>query len=247
MVLKNSVVIAKASSLSLMVLVMLTCVSWILFPLVDSTQDKVLLFAAWYPFDTSVESIYRYTYVLQSILLLTTAAMNAMMDMLTTNFYVVMVGQLEILKQDFKQMSDIVLSNLSDTSCEFPSGTVTADKKLASSQEGKASYPTSYSVSREEVQCHRCLGTTNTPEDTFCSEGNCLEKILNERVAKCTIRHKAILTFINDVKNVFQIGIVAQICASSIIICVTCFEMTLILRLAYSFFVLLKQVNVRNE
>lgn len=38
MVLKNSVVIAKASSRSLMVLVLLTCVCWILFPLVDSTQ-----------------------------------------------------------------------------------------------------------------------------------------------------------------------------------------------------------------
>lgn len=119
--------------------------------------------------------------------------MNAMLDMLITNFYVVMVGQLEILKQDFKQISDVVLSNLSDESCKFPSGTVTADKKLASNQEGQSYDPISYSVSGEKMQRQRCLETTDTPEDTFCYDGDCLEKILNEHVAKCTIRHEAIL------------------------------------------------------
>ena len=118
-----------------------------------------------------------------------------MIDMMTTNFYVVMVGQLEILKQDFKKMADIVVvSNLSDTSYKFPNGTLTTDKKLASNQEGRSSDPLSYSVSEEEMQCHRYLETTNTPEDTCCYEGDCLEKTLNERVAKCTMHYEAIVT-----------------------------------------------------
>lgn len=32
--------------------------------------------------------------------------MNSMIDIMTTNFYVVMVGQMEILKQDFRELTD---------------------------------------------------------------------------------------------------------------------------------------------
>ncbi|XP_043480287.1 uncharacterized protein LOC122509987, partial [Leptopilina heterotoma] len=67
----------RASTLIYVSLTILTVGSWILFPLVDNKEDKVLLFAAWYPYNATVDPAYGYTYASQTILLLTTASMNS--------------------------------------------------------------------------------------------------------------------------------------------------------------------------
>ncbi|XP_051156145.1 uncharacterized protein LOC127278454 [Leptopilina boulardi] len=240
-VLKDYTNVAKASSMTFMVLSMITCASWILFPLVDSSQNKVLLFAAWYPFNVTENPTYGYIYASQILLLLTTASMDSMIDMMTTNFFVMLVAQLEILRRDFKHLTDIVdvqdnnnnnRNNLSDLSCEFPNGTVTSDKKLPSNHES--------GISNLTLIRRSYLQATNSPEDTFSSNQDYLEKTLNERIAKCTLHYEAILDFVNDVRDLFQFGIVIQLCASSIIICVTCFEMTVISPNTMQFYVMIQ-------
>lgn len=157
-------------------------------------QNKQLLFAAWYPFGVTEYPNYIYIYISQTILLLTTASMDSMIDMMTTNFYVMSVAQLEILKRDFKQLTDIVdVHNLSESSCEFPNGTVTPDKKSPSNRKRGISNLTFHSVSGETIRRHSYLQATNSLEDTFSCDQDYLEKTLNERIAKCTLHYQAIL------------------------------------------------------
>lgn len=119
--------------------------------------------------------------------------MDSMIDMMTTNFFVMLVAQLEILRRDFKHLTDIVdvqdnnnnSNNLSDLSCEFPNGTVTSDKKLPSNHES--------GISNLTLIRRSYLQATNSPEDTFSSNQDYLEKTLNERIAKCTLHYEAIL------------------------------------------------------
>ena len=148
----------------------------------------MLLFAAWYPFDTSKNPIYGYTYAFQTLLLLTTASMASMMDMLVTNFYVLMVAQIEILKQDFRLMADAVLvSKQFKASYKFPEGTETDVKKLTSGQ-GRT-----YLVSQTKLQCQQHLSITKPFKYSF-SEAEYLEKTLQERVTHCTKHYEAIYT-----------------------------------------------------
>ena len=53
---------------------------------------------------------YEITYAFQVILLLNTAAMHSMIDVLILNLYLAMVGQLEILKRDYR-----LIAKFSDT------------------------------------------------------------------------------------------------------------------------------------
>lgn len=159
----------------------------------------MLLFAAWYPFNVTENPTYGFIYASQTLLLLTTASMDSMIDMMTTNFFVMAVAQLEILKRDFKHLTDNIVDvkdNLSESSCEFPNGMVTPDKKLPSNHESGISNLTFYLVSPGETirERHSYLQTTNSLEDTtFSCEEYYLEKTLNERIAKCTLHYEAIL------------------------------------------------------
>lgn len=147
----------------------------------------MLLFAAWYPFDTSKNPIYGYTYAFQTLLLLTTASMASMMDMLVTNFYVLMVGQIEILKQDFRLIADtVVVGKLSNA--KFPEGTETNDKKLTSGHEGRT-----HLVSQTKLQCQKHLSATNPSKFSF-TEAEYFEKTLEERVIHCAEHYEAIYT-----------------------------------------------------
>ncbi|XP_033229544.1 odorant receptor Or1-like [Belonocnema kinseyi] len=232
-VLKSSNNTAELNSMVYLALCLFTCMWWIMYPFVDSKQEKVLLFAAWYPFDTSKKSIYGYTYAFQTLLLLTTASMASMMDMLVTNFYVLMVGQIEILKQDFRSIADtVVIGKLSNA--KFSDGTETNNEKLTSGQEGRT-----HLVSQTKLQRLKHLSAINPSKFSF-SEAEYFEKSLQERIIHCAEHYEAIYTFVNDVTQLFQIGIVAQICASSIVICVTCFELTSLSPCTLQFYVMLQ-------
>ncbi|XP_051157725.1 uncharacterized protein LOC127279421 [Leptopilina boulardi] len=120
-VLKESAAIGQASAITFLSLSLSTCLIWIIIPLTVNRQEKAFPYVAWYPYNTTVNPAYAYTYVSQTVLLLMTGAMDSMIDIMTTNFYVVMVGQMEILKQDFQELTDFVAENYSmDATIEFP-------------------------------------------------------------------------------------------------------------------------------
>ncbi|XP_051155877.1 odorant receptor Or2-like [Leptopilina boulardi] len=194
-IMKKSAITGRASSITFLSLSLGTCVLWIVFPLVENREVKTLLYAAWYPYNATVNPAYAFTYISQTILLLTTAAMNSMIDIMTTNFYVVMVGQMEILKQDFRELTDFV---------------------AVSSNKNK------------NLVVDKSLRSSHSLENVFYYNEKVLDNILNDRIIQCLLRYQAIIKFVNDVTNFFEIGIVVQVCVSSFIICATTFEITLI-------------------
>ena len=103
-------------------------------------------------------------------MVLNTAAMNGMMDVLITNFYVVMVGQIEILKEDFKQLAETTfIRNFSQYS--------------AVKEENK-----------ERIFYQRKRTSIILPGKIIYYEGDALQAVLLERIKKCTTHYDAILT-----------------------------------------------------
>ena len=91
------------------------------------------------------------------------------MDLLITNFYVVMVGQIEILKEDFKQLAETTfIRNFSQYSA------VTEEKK--------------------ERVFYQERTSIILPAKIIYYEEDALQAVLLERIKKCTIHYDAILT-----------------------------------------------------
>lgn len=109
--------------------------------------------------------MFAYTYSSQAFLLINTACVNSMMDTMITNFYILMVGQIEILKMDFKQVADIA-----DKSGEL------FLKKVETKQ---------LSNSKKAMSCQNYLQTFNNQES--------LDRLLNKRIIKCTEHYREII------------------------------------------------------
>ncbi|XP_043480284.1 uncharacterized protein LOC122509985 [Leptopilina heterotoma] len=192
---------------------------------IKATKEKTLLYAAWYPYNVTQNPGYAYTYISQTILLVTTATMNGMIDMLTLNFYVVMVGHMEILKQDFRELTNLFAAHSMSPSIEF-------------SKKNREFYE-NYQLFNEQKQfvsdlsILQDINTTilnnlylKSPKDDFLENEESLDKILNDQIIQCLLRYQAIIKFVSDVTNFFQFGIVVQVCVSSFIICATTYEIT---------------------
>ncbi|XP_043480282.1 odorant receptor Or1-like [Leptopilina heterotoma] len=175
--LKKYEFIAKASNVVFLTMCLFTITLWCIIPFVEKSQKNQLLYVAWYPYDTTKNPRYFITYISQAFLLYRTASVNAMIDTMITNFYVIMMGQIEILKQDLKNLADI--------------------------------------VNQKENIVNDCIEES-------------LEELLNRRIIKSTEHYKEILKYIHDVTNFFEVGIVTQVCASTIVICTSTYQMTLV-------------------
>lgn len=115
--------------------------------------------------------------------------MNSMVDTLITNFYVIMVGQIEILKLDLKQLTDIVVASDEHS------------KEIRREQElfNKAQEKTFYAKNGETVKIFDAKRTSdkyfqreNTIETNNYNEEK-FERLLNERVIKCAEHYKEII------------------------------------------------------
>ncbi|XP_033229545.1 odorant receptor 49b-like [Belonocnema kinseyi] len=195
LVLKNCTSIGNAYALLFFILPQLTFFSWILIPLIDNKSGNKLVFASWYPFDTIKSPNYEIMYAFQVILLLNAAIMHPMMNLLILNFYLTMVGQLEILKQDF-----LLLANFSDEEEDF------------------------------ELEF----------QDGISHKQKSIKEFFREGFEKCTKHYEAIRSFINDITEVFQMGILFHMGASCFIICLTCLKLTMSSPKTFQFYVVIQ-------
>lgn len=111
--------------------------------------------------------------------------MNSMIDMLTLNFYVIMVGHMETLKLDFKELTDFFTGNdIKNVDINFENGVV--------NNENLTHIDLSNFVNlKGTISYDIYLKATNSRDDVF-DYINSLEKILNNRIIKCTLRYQAI-------------------------------------------------------
>ncbi|XP_043480353.1 odorant receptor Or1-like [Leptopilina heterotoma] len=147
--------------------------------------------------------------------------------MLTANLYVLMVAQLELLKQDFRELATSVKESGSEQKYSSPQVIKYTEAVLQT----EVNFETLISIDKKKETLEI---------NDFSDNSEKLDKILNDRVIMCTLRYQAIVKFVNDVTELFQIGVVAQVCASSIIICATSYEMTSISPTSLQFYVILQ-------
>lgn len=158
------------------------------------SQEKTLLFPAWYPYNTTVNPAYEYTYVCQTILLLTTATMNSMIDMLTLNFYVIMVGHMETLKLDFRELTDfLTVNNIKNfNNNEYFMENINWNNEKYIHDDLIFDLTNFCQVKETKISSATYLESTSSGKnDSNCIQS--LEIILNNRIIKCTLRYQAIL------------------------------------------------------
>lgn len=109
--------------------------------------------------------------------------MNSMMDMLVTNFYVLMVGQIEILKQDFKLLIETDVDSIQNF--KYSKGVKNNDMKVDVIHDEK------HHFSSGELE-QKFYDTTNK-----IPEKDLFEKTLHDRLIRCTKRYDAIVKYDN--------------------------------------------------
>ena len=115
--------------------------------------------------------------------------MASMMDILVTNFYVLMVGQIEILKQNFKLLVDTELGSKISRTNDFPNETVANNKKVVSVKKEENFDTTYHSVSQITVPRYQkhMQAAKLAPDDK-----KEFEKSLQERLVRCVNHYDAI-------------------------------------------------------
>lgn len=126
------------------------------------------MFEAWYPFNATIKPYYAYTYAFQSGIIFLTASVNTMIDSLVTSFYITMMGQIDMLKIDFREIADIISTNFTQ-------------------EEGKYLQKISTNHYNEKLLLSN---------DSFSSDKCCAIKIYKKRIVNYVNRHRAILTYV---------------------------------------------------
>lgn len=113
-------------------------------------QENVLMFDSWYPYNATKEPYYTYTYILQSGMLFLTSGINSMIDSLVTSFYISMMGQIDILKVDFRELTDVIIR--SESWKEKNLQILFANcEKLSKNSCSKKEYNKDFSIYRETI------------------------------------------------------------------------------------------------
>lgn len=111
--------------------------------------------------------------------------MNSMIDLLTTNFYVIMVGHMEILKHDFRELTNILAAkNCKYVETKFSKSNT--DDECLKSEDGMIMDLTNFHNIRRRI-------SYTYLESIGLRDENSVEKMLNNRIIQCTLRYEAIL------------------------------------------------------
>ncbi|XP_046739556.1 odorant receptor Or1-like [Diprion similis] len=193
-----------------------TVIGWAIVPMVDSARPRRLPLKTWFPFDISNSPIFEVIYAYQTAAVMMNAFMNAMMDTFASSLMALAGAQLDMLRHDLSNLGREDEEDEEDE--ENPAEFKTAVTQRAA---GRIS-----NVVRAEDKLKGKLRTGNVPEEF--PPRSLQDDILHERIVGCIEHHGAIIRFANEVKDVFGIGILVQFAVSSIILCLTCFELTLL-------------------
>lgn len=120
--------------------------------------------------------------------------MNGMIDMLTLNFYVVMVGHMEILKQDFRELTNLFAAHSMTPSIKFSIENTEFYENFQLFNEQKQ-YVSDLSILQD-------INTTifnnlylKAPKSDFMKNEESLDKILNDQIIQCLLRYQAIIKY----------------------------------------------------
>ncbi|XP_015513040.2 odorant receptor 46a-like [Neodiprion pinetum] len=189
-----------------------TVIGWAIVPMVDSGETRRLPLKTWFPFDISNSPIFEVIYAYQTAAVMMNAFMNAMMDTFASSLMALAGAQLDMLRHDLSK-----LGREDEEDGENPVEFKTAVTQRA----GRIS-----KVGRAEDKLKGKLKTGNVPAEF--PPRSLQDDILHERIVGCIEHHGAIIRFANEINDVFGIGILVQFAVSSIILCLTCFELTLL-------------------
>lgn len=106
--------------------------------------------------------------------------MNSQIDMLTANLYVLMVAQLELLKQDFRELATSVKESGSDQKYSSPQVIKYTEAVLQTENNFETLISGDKKIKALEI-------------NDFSGDAEKLDKILNDRVILCTLRYQAIV------------------------------------------------------
>lgn len=108
-----------------------------------------------------------------------------------------MVGQIEILKLDFRELTDFIVVNHSGKTNGFSNNVPLNSSKLNLNQKELLKFH----ELNTKIPYDLYLKSINSVENVFYCNENTLDKILNDRIIYCTSRYEAIAKWVQ--KNVF--------------------------------------------
>ncbi|XP_015591755.1 odorant receptor coreceptor isoform X2 [Cephus cinctus] len=231
-IMKAAVLNAERETKMFLTITFGTIICWSILPLLSQKEVKELPLMGWFPFDTTQSPAYGFTYTYQVISVLLNACVNAMMDTMTSGLLILMGAQLDMLKENLQSLTDDA-STMSQAEMKYiqavkmkPRGTMFIDIRQIQ-YDGKTDGSVEKIVKSKheygKLDLNRNFDTDNQFENVMR-----YEDILHIRVVTCAEHFKALVKYIYNVRDVFQIGIMAQFLASSIIICLTCFKLSLV-------------------
>lgn len=104
---------ARSDSLILLIMGVITCALWAIFPFIEKTTDYIRLpLSGWYPFDTTVYPYFQIVYCYQIVGATINALTNISMDTTATGIFIHICAQIDMLGDSLENMKKTSIESL---------------------------------------------------------------------------------------------------------------------------------------
>ncbi|XP_020710845.2 odorant receptor Or1-like isoform X2 [Athalia rosae] len=205
-----------------------TVMAWAIVPLVENNKVRRLPLKTWFPFSTDSTPIYELVYAYEIIAVLINACMNAMLDTFASVLMAVAGCQVDVLCLN--------LTSLDRSSDNIRSAKERRLKGLIEGESNNVIATLSVAKNRVGNELEKRKERLPVAKEFPLARD---DDLLHRRIAGCIEHHGSILRFGKEIQDVFGIGILIQFAVSSTILCLTCFELTLISATSLQFYSML--------
>ncbi|GLV41239.1 Odorant receptor 46a [Carabus blaptoides fortunei] len=191
---------ARSDSAILLIMGLLTCALWAIFPFIEKSTDHIPLpLSGWYPFDTHDYPNFQFVFCYQLIGATVNAITNISLDTTATGIFIHICAQIDILGNALENLKrDSIESLLKKKQEKNKSSINTAENSLMNVDKEHAEF------THDELEAEMI--------NTF---------------RNCVIHHEEIIRYAADIEEIFNMCFLAQFTASIIIICLTMFQISL--------------------
>ncbi|XP_063994142.1 odorant receptor Or1-like isoform X2 [Diachasmimorpha longicaudata] len=199
----------------------------------SSSRDNELAYQMWCPLDISQSPTFEIVYTYQTIAITYNTMFNTMTDTVICGLLKMMSGHLDVLIEDY----GMIFEDMFICPGEETPRTV-AGKKLVELGKGKGEGKTSAEGVRA-VQGRQIQKSDDEGRDLVIPPvivPQLSQTDLKTRVSSCVKLALAVEGFANEVKDIFQAGILVQFIASCLIVCASLFALTILPTKSFQFF-----------
>ncbi|XP_024939013.1 odorant receptor coreceptor-like [Cephus cinctus] len=220
-VMKTAMTGVRRDTMIFYVFTVSTILCWAMLPLINKSEVKELPLMGWFPFNVTVSPAYEFAYIYQVTSVLLNACVNVMVDTLTSGLLILMGAQIDMPKDNLLSLANDI-SKMTQAEIAYVNSIKMYRSKLMFAISNKTVGMAESSPKYELNDASETVNVANVCEATG------YEDILHARIPANIEHFTALVKFTNDVRGIFQIGIMSQFLVSSVIICLTCYELSLV-------------------